>query len=298
MITSFKRKLHHYFLPHESNNFRAKMLHNSAVAFYIVLLLFFQTSTDILKHFRPNILGYATDISVEKILELVNAKRTEANLAPLKLSDQLSQAATQKAQDMFSKNYWAHVSPTGTSPWAFINSAGYEYTYAGENLARNFNTSQEVVDAWMNSKTHRDNILKPEYSDLGLAVLNGRLVGEETTLVVQEFGAKSKSLVQNPAPPQTILPSVAPQPNQLAGIIAADETTGLTVGKPPLFPYPFLNKSFSLLVAEFLLVVLFIDSIYLWKTKTSRLSGHNLAHFIFLASLIGAMGATGFGVIL
>ncbi len=279
------------------------MLHNSAVAFYIFLLLIFQTSTNIVKHFRPNILGYATNISAEKLLNLINAKRAEAKIAPLSLSDKLSSAATQKAQDMFSKNYWAHISPTGTTPWEFINSTGYEYVYAGENLARNFNSSEEVVEAWMNSPTHRANLLKAEYTDLGLAVLNGRLSGEDTTLVVQEFGTQSKSLVQNPVPPQTVLPTSAPVQNQLSGesinpadISSADNSKSISKG--PILKYPFLNKSFSLLVAEFMLIILFIDSLYLWKFKTTRLSSHSLAHIIFLGALIGAMGATGIGAIL
>lgn len=290
MANSFLLKISHYFLPHESNNYKAKALHNKAVIFYIVLLLFVQFSFSLLKWARLDVLGYATDISVEKILVLVNEKRREANLEPLTLSNDLAQAATAKGNDMFTQNYWAHVSPTGTTPWAFITATGYEYVYAGENLARNFDKSGEVVEAWMSSPTHKANILKPEYKDIGLAVINGRLDGEDTTLVVQEFGTPSRGVQAQ------VLPTFAPsQPEVLdlrvsfAGEIAKSRQSLL---------FPKLSKSFSIIVAEFLLMVIFIDSIYLWKFKTHRLGGHGLAHIIFIVALLGAMGATGIGVIL
>lgn len=296
MFKLLQKKLHHYFLPHESNNYRAKALSNSSVIFYIILLIAFQFSINIIKYVRPNVLGYATDITTEKIITLVNQKRAEVNLPPLSLSDQLSAAATQKAQDMFGQDYWAHISPTGTTPWSFITSSGYEYVYAGENLARNFNTADEVVAAWMNSPSHRANILKPEYKDIGLAILNGKLNGEDTTLVVQEFGAKSNSVAVAPPEKKTQLVDIKVSSQVPAGneILSGNKIkTNSIVSFIPTF-----NKSFSLLLAEFLLVVLFIDSIYMWRSKTARLSSHSLAHLIFLGALIGAMGATGLGVIL
>lgn len=296
MFKLLQKKLQHYFLPHESNNFRAKALHNSSVIFYIILLIAFQFSINIIKYVRPNVLGYATDITTEKIITMVNQKRIEANLPPLTLSDQLSTAATQKAQDMFGQDYWAHISPTGTSPWTLITSSGYEYLYAGENLARNFNSAEEVVNAWMNSPSHRANILKPEYKDIGLAVMNGRLNGEDITLVVQEFGAKANSATVAPAGEKTQLADIKGSSQTPAGneILSGNKTKTKAIASF----IPTFNKSFSLLLAEFLLVVLFIDSIYMWRSKTARLSSHSLAHIIFLGALIGAMGATGIGAIL
>lgn len=291
MLTYLQKRLHHYFLPHESNNYKARALHNSAVFFYIVLLIILQFSTHLLKQMNSSVLGYATDITAEKILTLVNQKREEVSLQPLTLSGELSQAATQKANDMFTKDYWAHISPTGSTPWVFINDAGYQYVYAGENLARNFDTAQQVVDAWMNSPTHKANLLKPEYQDIGLSVMNGKLKGEDTTLVVQEFGTKSKSTVVEAIP--TVPPSqpINTENNELAQVKAS------TIRTIPSF-IPAFNKTFSLMLAEFMLIVLFIDSIYLWKAKTPRFGSHSLAHMIFLAALLGAMSATGIGVIL
>lgn len=291
MLTNLQKKLHHYFLPHESNNYKAKTLHNSSVLFYILLVISFQLFISLLKQVNPNVLGFATDIKVEKILDLVNQKRIESDLKPLTLSNNLVTAATGKATDMFVKNYWAHVSPTGVTPWVFINSAGYEYVYAGENLARNFNTSEEVVEAWMNSPTHRANILKSEYNDIGLSVMNGRLNGEDTTLVVEVFGTPTKSNLAQVPDQQKLAVE-----NQL--VQTQIPLQKQTKEKKNSLLLPNFNKTISLAIAEFLLVVLFIDSIYLWKSKTARLSSHSLAHIIFLGALIGAMGATGIGSIL
>src|SRR3972149_542290 len=171
MLHRIKKAIYHYFVPHESNNYRARTIHHSSLIFYILLLLLFQSSFPIIRKINPNILGYATNINVERIIEIVNIKRKEVNIGPLIVSAELSEAATKKASDMFSQNYWAHVSPTGITPWVFITQSGYDYVYAGENLAKSFNTSEEVVEAWMNSQTHRANILKPEYTDIGIFAL-------------------------------------------------------------------------------------------------------------------------------
>lgn len=300
MVNNFKRLFYHYFLPHESNNYKARALHHTSLIFYLVLLFTFQMLFGMVKWVKPEILGYATDISVEKILYLINQKRAEANISPLNLSTELSSAATKKATDMFSSNYWAHVSPTGVTPWSFITSAGYEYLYAGENLAKNFDYSQEVVEAWMNSPTHRANILKPEYTDIGLSVMNGRLNGEETTLVVQEFGAKALQVNNNQKKQITDrgVSSTSPQIGN-EGVKVKSELSSAGVVKPKgIFIPSSISKTLSLVLTEFLLIILFLDSLFMWKNKTMRVAGHSLAHLIFLGALIGAMGATGIGVIL
>lgn len=281
----------HLLTPHESNNYKAKSLHHPVLILYLIFLFTLQQTSFFVGKLGPQILGYATNITVDHILELVNGERAKKNLTPLALSQELSSAAQQKGSDMFSKNYWAHVSPTGTTPWDFITSAGYKYVYAGENLAKSFYTSDEVVSAWMKSPTHRANILKPEYSEIGLAVLNGHLVGEETTLIVQEFGARSNDVASNANSPPS--PTTAAKPVPVAYIPVALSEQKTAIALPPN-----ITKTASLIIVEFLLVVLFVDSILIWKHKTVRISGHSLAHIIFLAALLGAIGATGVGVIL
>jgi len=192
----FIRKL---FVPKEENNFRSRALHTDFLTYYLVFALLLTVSFKRLN--LNNVLGFATDITVEKLFTLTNEQRQKKGLNNLSYNDKLSNAAAKKANDMFAKNYWAHYGPDGESPWDFILDSGYKYEYAGENLAKNFLFSSGVINAWMNSPTHRENILKPEYSEVGFAIVNGILNGEETTLVVQMFGKPLSPTLANKTPP-------------------------------------------------------------------------------------------------
>lgn len=311
----------HYFLPHESNNFRPKTLHFSALVFYIVLFLLLQFSFRVLKLTRPDILGYATDINVEKLLNLTNLRRAEAGLQPVSLNNQLSDAALAKANDMFSKNYWAHNAPDGTTPWVFISQAGYQYLYAGENLARDFNDSESVVSAWIASPSHKENILKKEYQEIGFAVVNNRLGGEETTLVVQMFGARQPSTVAGAQKPVTISPQAAktqtplpaspevipsPSPTETPMAIISQNIPPMTlsalrvagVSRHPLVNFFATSKNLASLLTGGLLLILASDGLLIWRRRIVRVSGHNLAHLIFLGALLGALWVTSQGVII
>lgn len=294
IFAKIKAFFKHHFVPHEGNNFRAKLLHPQYFVYYFLVLLLFQYFFGFVRIIRPEILGYATDITIEKLLVLINKERQKNNLQPLQTSEELNIAASRKAADMFSKDYWAHISPTGTTPWEFIVNSGYQYLYAGENLAKNFDNSESVVTAWMNSPSHTANILKPEYTDIGLSVMNGKLKGEETTLVVQEFGAKvalAKPAVGGVKPIKQIVPASNPEVASVPQVASQKITNSNLI-------FILSPKNISLLVAEIMLVVLFIDSIFMWKYKYPRIGGYNIAHIIFFLSLIIAMGATGVGVIL
>src|SRR3989338_7182361 len=140
----------------------------------------------------------------------------------LELNPELSLAAEKKAEDMFARNYWAHNGPNGSTPWDFIKGAGYTYIYAGENLAKDFQNSNDVVQAWMKSPSHRENILRKEYQDIGFAVVNGVLNGEETTLVIQMFGvSSSKSVAAKPESDKQI--QIAVKPAETANTLGKEE---------------------------------------------------------------------------
>lgn len=119
---------------------------------------------------------------------LTNEKRSEFDLATLKTNPQLEQAAKLKAEDMARRGYFAHQSPEGRDFTYFLNQVGYDYEYAGENLAINFEDSSEVVNAWMQSPGHRENILKGRYTEMGVATASTTVKGKERVLVVQLFG--------------------------------------------------------------------------------------------------------------
>jgi hypothetical protein len=108
----------------------------------------------------------------------------------------LSSAAQAKLQDMFAKNYWDHTSPTGEKAWIFIDKTGYSYSVAGENLARGFVSADGMVDAWMDSPTHKKNILDKDFRETGIAVGNGVINGKSATVAVQLFGKPSPVFAQ------------------------------------------------------------------------------------------------------
>lgn len=293
--------LKHYLIPHHTNNFRPKALHTDVMVFYIIFFLFIQIFFSGFRSVLPDILGFATDINIERLLDATNQKRVSQRLEPLNLDPELNQAAVQKARDMFSKNYWAHNSPDGLTPWVFVKGAGYNYLYAGENLAKNFADSDGVVNAWMDSPSHRANLLKPEYRDIGFAVVNGRLNGEETTLVVQMFGAKQKMEVSGGSKELAVSTGItAPGPE--ISISPQLEVKALSINREKEMPavlnsvkkQPFINvfsltKVSSLGLVAFLITVLFIDTIFMWRRKTVRFSGHNFAHIFFFLFILGAI---------
>jgi|GEM_PF-818789 len=128
-------------------------------------------------------------ISTSSLVSMVNDARTQAGLSALTTNGQLEAAAQAKANDMFTNQYFAHNSPQGKTPWDFIKSSGYTYVYAGENLAIGYSDSNELHDAWMNSPSHRENIMNPNYREIGVASVDGVYEGANTTIVVQEFGS-------------------------------------------------------------------------------------------------------------
>ncbi len=106
----------------------------------------------------------------------------------------LDDAAQAKAEDMAARGYFSHVGPDGEEPWVWLDRAGYEYVYAGENLAVRFNDSKDVVDAWMASPAHRANIVKPQYKEIGVGLADGTYKGGPATFVVQYFGSPVQPL--------------------------------------------------------------------------------------------------------
>lgn len=170
-----------------------------------------------------DVLAYATEMSRGGLLTGTNNARAASGLAPLTLDSQLNNSAQAKAQDMANKNYWAHVSPDGTQPWYFFDQAGYAYVRAGENLAYGFMTSQGAVDGWMNSPSHRDNILG-NYYDVGFGIVNtpNYQSSGEQTIVVAHYGARAAA----PAPPAApAAPAPSPPAVQAAPVAEAPTPT-------------------------------------------------------------------------
>jgi len=263
---------HILFLPHPHNNHRAKILWPQSMVILMGILLMGRSIVTLVSSLNPGVLGYASQINPDKVIELTNNERLNAGLTILKTNDQLNQAALAKAADMFENNYWAHVSPTGVEPWYFITKSGYEYQHAGENLARDFSNPSDVVRAWMASPTHKQNLLDPRYKDIGIAVMDGYINGVETTLVVQEFGATQKTVARIAS-------------TSVVNTVYANESVSHPSGLSPMD----LNKSWSLAFVVLILIALSLDWIFVLRYNIIRISGKTWAHltyFIGLAAIL------------
>lgn len=202
------RHLHHSVIPHlhqDGQEHPAHALSLPALFGYFQVFVITIVGFYIIAQKAPQILGTIT-FSAEQIIALTNAKRAENGVGQVTNNQLLANAAAAKAANMLSENYWAHNSPSGKTPWSFIAAAGYKYIYAGENLARDFGDAQSVVNAWMNSPSHKSNLLDKNFKEIGVAVANGNLTGQEGILVVQMFGS---GLSQIPVPLAVASPSPA-----------------------------------------------------------------------------------------
>lgn len=301
-----KKFLRHLFVPHESNNHRSRVLHHDSLLLMITFLVAALIVIQGAQKQYPAVLGDATSITVAQLLEYTNLEREANGLPPLALNSDLTHAAQMKANDMFAKHYWAHDSPNGTTPWYWIRQAGYNYLYAGENLAQGFDSSSSVVTAWMNSPEHRANMLSPNYTDIGFAVETGTLTGTETTLVVQEFGSPYN-------PNGTVAVNVGPSPTPISaeelGAVGlpsgspSANVVGTTNGTQPspqtsLINADTLKRNISFAIIGFFLMILAIDAIVVERKKIVRVFSHNVDHMLFLLFIILAGIIIGSGVVL
>ena len=104
----------------------------------------------------------------KQVADLVNAQRAAHGLSALTFSQQLSDGARAKSEDMAENNYFSHTSPTYGSPFDMMKSFGITYRSAGENIAKGYSSPEAVVTAWMNSEGHRENILSSKYTAIGV----------------------------------------------------------------------------------------------------------------------------------
>lgn len=289
--------LSHLFLPRHTNNHRPKILHHQSLILVITFLFVSQFIFFGVKQQHGHVLGITTDITTQRLLSYTNEIRTQKGLQPLTINNALSLAAREKSSYMFEKNFWSHDGPDGTTPWYFIKQANYNYTYAGENLARGFATSEEVVDAWMASQTHRENMLSPQYNDIGFAVSHGTLLGEDTTLVVELFGSTNAVDVAKPLP-KTIEPVVNKADGLTKEVFASDTFIGNAYQKTPLVNRKLTAQTISLLIVGIFILVLAVDMHLTKKRKVIRHIGHNLDHIFFLTLMILAIVLIGGGIIL
>ena len=196
---------------------RLELLGGSAFAVIVgvIVIVFFAASAQRFLIGLPQTAAVITSI----LVELANGDRAGRALSQLRVNPILVAAAQAKANDMAAKGYFAHVSPDGKDPWYWFKEAGYSFVHAGENLAVDFSDSADVERAWMNSPAHRDNILDPRFTEIGIATAVGTYQGRETVFVVQEFGTPAPSA---PVSQQLVVEHVPETPTELATAVVPE----------------------------------------------------------------------------
>jgi hypothetical protein len=139
-----------------------------------------------------------TLINTVNVIEFVNKERTESGLEALQENELLDTVAQKKLDDMLKEDYFAHTSPEGIDPWQWFFDAGYDFAYAGENLATEYTNVIKQHEAWMNSPKHRKNILDERFTHTGVAVGHKKIDGKDVVVTVQVFATPQKISVTSP----------------------------------------------------------------------------------------------------
>lgn len=239
----FFRHLYDTVVPGPRNHYRPHALSRRALSLYGGLML----SLKVLAVFSVTAIpvgqAYSSAISVANVISLTNDSRAASNLAPLTENAELDQAAQAKADDMLQNQYFAHTSPSGKTPWDFIEGAHYNYIIAGENLAINFYSAESVEQAWMNSPGHRANILNANFADIGVGFSQGMYQGLPAIFVVQEFGTSLPQpyLAKNPS--DTASPAAAVPASSVLPVLQ------VSAAESSKIPAPALNQPDKQLIA-------------------------------------------------
>ncbi|MFZ3011953.1 MAG: CAP domain-containing protein [Minisyncoccia bacterium] len=208
-----------HFIPHPENDHRPHILRDQSTRNIIAIILFLELFSFVLPTVSNiNMLDGMAAVLPSVLSDLTNVERQSQRLPILSVNSLLNKAAEMKAQDMALKGYFAHTSPEGLTPWYWILLSGYKYQYAGENLAVNFQDSKDVTEAWLNSPTHKANIVKGNYTEMGTGIANGMYKGREAVFVAQVYA--------NPMPktfPKAVVVETKPSPTPK--IVAVSEPT-------------------------------------------------------------------------
>ena len=283
MLNWFKK----HFIPHEGNEHRPHFLRKENIKNVAIFIIFVEAFVFLLPTLTHlNRTGGMAAVLPAVLATLTNEERQANNLQTLTTNPVLVKAAEMKANDMASKSYFAHTSPEGKTPWYWLEQVGYKYQYAGENLAINFSDSKDVTNAWMNSPTHRANIVKDKYTEVGTGIATGMYQGRQTVFVAQVYAnpiiikeESKKAPIVNVT--QTITPSVKKEitksetPKQETPKADVNKVLGAEVEEP---------------VAKTVLATTEVEEVTLWqKLMASPRNSTNMIFFIILGGIIMAL---------
>lgn len=236
-----KKRLKNYFIPHEENGFRPKSLSKKSVS-KVMIIAFLIEGLFLLSLFFniPGHSGFLAAVLPSVLVEDANAEREDLNLSSLKINPILEQAAKIKAEDMANRGYFSHYTPEGNSPWYFLDLVDYKYESAGENLAVNFNDSSATHKAWMNSPTHKANIIEKKFTEIGIATAEGVYKGKKTVFVVEFFATPKDVAVNLPKETKTenavVVKEKISEPVELVSNNETGPVLGVSYSKDNLVP--------------------------------------------------------------
>lgn len=235
-----------HFIPSADNAYRPHLLQRSWLLFFIAITLAtegFLVANLVARQTDQNFLAAVVPA---EIIALTNTEREINSVGDVTLNLLLANAAQAKANDMALKGYFSHNGPDGKTPWQWVSESGYKYQYAGENLAVRFIDSSDVVNAWMQSPTHRENIVKPVYTQIGVGVAQGLYQGQPATYVVQYFGSPATVAASVPAPAKVAAVPVAAPVESTSTAPASAQVAGASVTPVPVAaPTVTQNNSFT-----------------------------------------------------
>ncbi len=224
-----KRSIRSIFLPHTDNDRHPHLLRYGAISVVLLLILGVEFASVLQS---SNLASSPTQLGAvlpAVVVDLTNQERSADNLSTLTPNARLTEAAQDVANDMVTQEYFAHVNPEGKTPWDWLDQVGYQYQYAGQNLAVNFEDSQQLMTAWMNSPEHKANILRDNFTQIGVALATGTYQGQQAVFVVQYFASPvqlASTQVSAPAAAPPASPAVAVQtPVPTTPTVAAAETS-------------------------------------------------------------------------
>lgn len=189
-----------YFIPHGENNYKPHFLRHESMFLVFFVVIVIELAFIVQVSFVFNKTDFLAAVLPGVLTTLTNEERAQNDVPPLVQNDLLTKAAQLKAEDMATRGYFAHTSPDGKTPWYWFKQVGYNYTSAGENLAVNFFESSDVAQAWMNSPSHRANIVNNNYTEIGIGVASGIYEGRNTVFVAQLFGTPVKLFIPSSTP--------------------------------------------------------------------------------------------------
>src|SRR3989344_2681034 len=210
-----------------SNNIPFKL---KTLFWLFILLAIWQTASFLL---LPKARLNASDLTAQNILTAVSGERALRNLNSLNTDSRLSAAAEFKSNDMMNRRYFSHTDPEGNYIWGKITAAGYTpYLQLGENLAIEFYNTESLVSAWMNSPTHRANILNQGFKDQGMGLAFGiPEQGQYFSSIANTFGSLVPTK-KKPLPPAKLPAHAPPPPPQLPAPDAPANASPAAAAKP------------------------------------------------------------------